>query len=320
MDRDRATAGVLALAERIGARVFSSALASRCGFPEDHPLFAGSLPRIRTGVVDRLHGHDVIVVLGAPVFNYHISADGPYIPAGSTLFQLTDDSNAASYAAVGTSIITTLGPAIERLLPLLDAAPPRRPAPAAHARERIAPSDPIGVEYLLQAVAATLPPDALIAEEAPTTHTFLHDYLPMRAGRYFAAASGSLGYGLPAAVGVALAAPGTRVVALIGDGSSYYAFQGLWTAVEHRLPIAFVIVNNGGYGAMRSFSQLLGSQRSPSFDIGHCDVVALARGFGCPGARVTRAADLEPALLEAYRSDGPVLIDVTVESAPKKLF
>jgi benzoylformate decarboxylase len=319
VDRDGAAAAAVQLADRLGARVFSSALASRCSFPEDHPLFAGALPRIRTGVVERLRGHDLVVVLGAPVFNYHIHAEGPFVEPGTTVFQLTDDANAASWATVGTSIITSLRAALERIVPRVRANT-RASTVQPHFRSRIEPGEQITIQYLLQALGETLPRDALIAEEAPVTHTVLHDYLPMRPGMYFSAASGSLGYGLPAAVGCALAAPGRRVVAVVGDGSSYYSIQGLWTAVEHRLPITFVIVNNGGYGAMKAFAEQYGSKRSPSFDIAHVDFVALAKGFGCPATRVERGADLEPALQEAHLSAGPVLIDVIVETTVQKLF
>ncbi len=319
VDRDAAADVVVALAERTGARVFGSALASRCSFPETHPSFAGALPRIRSGVVERLRGHDLVVVLGAPVFNYHIHAEGPFIEPGTTVFQLTDDPNAASWATVGTSIITSLRPALERILPRLRAAArPARSEP--HHREPIAPGNVITIEYLLQSIAETLPRDALIAEEAPSTHTVLHDYLPMRPGAYFSTASGSLGYGLPAAVGCALATPGRRVVAIIGDGSSYYSIQGIWTAVEHRLPITFIIVNNGGYGSMKAFAQQYGSKRSPSFDIEHVDFIALAKGFGAPGMRVERSTDLVATLHEAHRSTGPVLVDVIVEAALKTLY
>ena len=181
-------------------------------------------------------------------------------------------------------------------------------------------SDPITSPYILEALGATMPPDTIIAEEAPSTHPVLHDYLPMRAGGHFTAASGSLGYGLPAAVGVALAAPGKRIVAIIGDGSAYYGIQGLWTAVEFDLPITFVIVNNGGYGAMKAFSMLFNSKRSPSFDIEHVDFIALAKGFGCKAKRVEKVDELAAALAAAHRSKGPMLLDVVVESAAKKLF
>jgi len=318
VDRDGASDLAVRFAERTGAHVFASALAGRCSFPETHPQFAGALPRIRTGVVERLSGYDLVLVLGAPVFNYHIHAEGPFLAPGTTLFQLTDDSNVASWAVTGTAIITSLRATLAALLPRVRArvaaplADMHRPAPAA-------PSDPITIAYLLQSLAETMPPDAIVAEEAPSTHPILHQYLPMRPGGHFTAASGSLGYGLPAAIGVALAAPGRRVVAVIGDGSSYYGIQALWTAVEHELPITFVIVNNGGYGAMKDFSALFGSTRSPSFDIGHVDFIGLARGFGCPARRIEHAADLGAALEAAHRSSGPILIDVVVESRIAKL-
>lgn len=317
VDRDGAADLAVALAERCGARVFASAMASRCGFPEAHPLFGGALPRIRSGVVEKLAGHDVVVVLGAPVFNYHIHAEGVYLAPGTTLFQLTDDPSLISWAPVGTGIVTALRPALAGLIERVRARPSSAPPP--RAREPVAPSDPITIEYLLQTLAQTLPPDALIAEEAPATHTILHDWLPMRPGAFFTMASGSLGYGLPAAIGLALAAPGKRVLALIGDGSLHYAPQGLWNAAEQRLPIAFVIVNNGGYSAMRSFSRLYQTGPSISFDIGHVDYCALAKSYGCAAVHVERANELPGALRDAHRSEGPVLVDVLVESGEKKL-
>jgi benzoylformate decarboxylase len=318
VDRDRAAGLVVRLAETLRAPVWASALVSRCGFPEDHPLFAGALPRIRRGVVETLRGHDVVVVLGAPVFNYHVHSEGPYVEEGTTVFQLTDDPNAASYAAVGTSILTALRPALEHLLPRLT--PSSRPLPEPRARPAASASDPIRIAYVLQALGETMPSDAIIAEETPAVHTVLHDFGLLRPGAYFAAASGSLGYGLPAAIGAALAAPGRRIVALIGDGSAHYGIQALWTAVEQRLPITFVIVNNEGYGAMNSFAELMGSQRSPSFAIPHVDFCALARGYGCQATLVDRAAALVPALEESFRSEGPVLLDVRVESTAPRLF
>ena len=319
VDRDGAVALAVQLAERTGAHVYSSALVHRCSFPEDHEQFAGALPRIRTGVVDTLRGHDVVVVLGAPVFNFHVHAEGPFVAEGTTVFQLTDDPNYASWAVTGTAVITSLRAALERLVQRVQG---RHFAPLENARPKptLPPGDLITIEALLMTLSKTIPADTMIAEEAPCTHMILHDYLPMKPGHYFAAASGSLGYGLPAAVGVALAAPGKRVVAIIGDGSSYYGIQGLWTAVEHNLPITFVIVNNGGYGAMKAFSQLFNSKRSPSFDIGHVDVVALAKGFGMAASRVEKSGDLAPALEAANASHGPILLDVIVETAVKKLF
>jgi len=317
VDRDAAADGVVRLAERLDAAVWASALTSRCGFPEDHRLFRGALPRVRSGVVESLQGHDLVLVLGAPVFNYHIHHDGPFIGEGTTVFQVTDDPRLASGAVVGTSIIAALEPVMRALLPRVGA---RRPVRTARARPRTEQRAEITIESLLDVLAAELPPDAIVVEEAPSTHTVLHDLLPLQPGRYLTAASGSLGFGLPAAAGAALASPGRRIVALIGDGSSHYGLPGLWTAAKHALPITYVIVDNAGYGAMRSFARLHGSQRSPDFSIEGVDFVALGAAFGLPARRVDASSELAGALREGFGRPGPALVDVVVDSGARNLF
>jgi benzoylformate decarboxylase len=317
VDRDDAVAELLELAERLQAPVFASALASRCSFPEDHPLFAGALPRIRSGVVQSLRPYDLVVVLGAPAFNYHVYSSGDFVPPGTRLFQLTDDPAAAAASGAGTAIITSLRPALRHLLRDV------RPATRRSAPPRLAPATPkserISIDLLLATLCDTLPADAIIVEEAPSTHTVLHDFGLLKPGAYFSAASGSLGYGLPAAVGAALAAPGRRIIGLIGDGSSYYGIQGLWTAAQHQLPITFVIVNNAGYGAMKQFTQHLKLTATPSFDIA-ADIEAIAAGFGCAVRHVDDPHMLAEALRESMTGSGPVVLNVVVDAGLPQLY
>ena len=100
--RDAAWAEVIALAERHQAPVWVSPLSARNSFPEQHPLFAGFLPADRAQLVARLAGGDLILVLGAPVFTYHVEGEGPHVPQGASLVQLTDDPAAAARAAGGS--------------------------------------------------------------------------------------------------------------------------------------------------------------------------------------------------------------------------
>jgi benzoylformate decarboxylase len=149
----------------------------------------------------------------------------------------------------------------------------------------------------------------------------LQRHLPIRGyGQFHTMASGGLGYGLPAAVGVALAKPNLRTIGIVGDGSLMYSIQALWTAAQHRLPLTVVVINNGGYGAMRSFSQTLNVKGPPGIDLPGIDPVQIAAGFGCASLRVDKAAALEKALTEAWRAEGPVLIDVPVDQAVVKLY
>jgi benzoylformate decarboxylase len=95
--------------------------------------------------------------------------------------------------------------------------------------------------YLMQQIAALRPEDSIVVEEAPSSRGAMHDHLPMlHRDAFHTCASGGLGHGLPAAVGVALARPGRKVIGLLGDGSAMYSIQGLWTAARLHLPVAFL--------------------------------------------------------------------------------
>lgn len=320
VDQDAAWDLAVQLAERLEAPVWSSPMSGRASFPEDHRLFAGHLPPVRAQLAAKLAGHDLILVLGAPVFTYHVHTSGEFVPDGATLWQLTDDAEIAARSPVGASLRCSLCVGLTQLLDGLSAR--RRvegkgrtlPAPPA-ARDR-----PSGA-WLMHTVARLMPSDAVIVEEAPTHRGALRDFLPIRrSGTFYAAASGGLGWAVPAAVGVALAQPGRKVICLVGDGSSLYSIQSLWTAMECKLPIAFVIFNNGGYGALRSFGSMLGIPGAPGHDVEGVDFVALARGFGCEAERVDSSADTERALRRAFTSPSPCLIDVHLDDAVEKLY
>lgn len=116
VDRDNAWNQVVALAERHNARVWAAPMSGRCGFPEDHRLFAGFLPAARERIVTLLTGHDALFVLGAPVFTYHVEGSGPHIPEGASLFQLIDDPDTAAWTPVGDTAIGSVRLGVEDLL------------------------------------------------------------------------------------------------------------------------------------------------------------------------------------------------------------
>ena len=116
VDQDGAWPLAIQLAERLNAAVWESPMSGRRSFPEDHPLFAGFLPPLRQPLADRLAGHDVVLVIGAPVFTYHVHTGGSFVPEGTQLFHLTDDPEQAARAPVGTSILCTIQLGMEQLL------------------------------------------------------------------------------------------------------------------------------------------------------------------------------------------------------------
>ncbi|WP_404366916.1 thiamine pyrophosphate-dependent enzyme [Sphingomonas sp. MMS24-J45] len=175
------------------------------------------------------------------------------------------------------------------------------------------PSPDVLTDALLMArLAALRPANIAIVEEAPSTRGPMHDHFPIRAGDEFhTCASGGLGHGLPAAIGVALARPDTPVLCLLGDGSAMYAIQGLWTAAQTGADVRFVIVNNGGYAALDQFGALFGIEVVGS-KVPGLDFVGLAHSQGVSAQRVTEAAALDAAITDLFEGSGPRLIEVVV--------
>jgi benzoylformate decarboxylase len=315
VDRDHAFDDVVRLAEKHNARVWTAPMCGRCGFPENHPLFAGFLPAAREKIVALLEGHDLIFVIGAPAFTYHVEGHGPHIPPEAALCQLIDDPAVASWTPTGTIAVGSVRLGVLDLLSR--SAPTRRALPAPRARAPIAEaSTPMSAAFVLQTLDRLRPGNCIVVEEAPTARPVMQSYMTFtRSQSFFTMDSGGLGYGMPAAVGVALAKPDHRVIAILGDGSSMYSIQGLWSAAQLNLPIVFLILNNRRYAALQEFAPLFGFPAGDSVqgtDLPGIDFVALAQGQGCSALRVQVSSELEPALTRALQSTTPVLIELAI--------
>ena len=318
VDAEGAGPALVALAETLRAPVLAAPFASRVCFPEDHPLFAGFLPAAPGAIGAALAPFDAVLVAGAPVFTFHVAGECAAFSGQAPIFQLTTDGEAAAAAGAGTALLGSLRlglPALASLLPeATRAAPaPRPPAPVPD------PGSPLRAEWLFGAIRQRLPAGAVVVEEAPSHRPAIQRHLPITEwGGFYTMASGGLGHSLPAAMGVALA--GRRVVAVIGDGSMLYCIQALWNAAQGRLPVTVVVVNNGGYGAMRSFSGVLGVSGAPGIDVAGVDFSAIAAGFGVPARRCETPAQVIAALEEGLALDGPLLLDVPVDPAIPHLY
>lgn len=320
VDRDGAWDEVRQLAERHRARVWTAPMSARCGFAEDHPLFAGFLPAMREKIVALLEGHDLILAIGAPAFAYHVEGTGPHLPAGASLCQLIDDPQTAAWTPSGMSAVCSIRLGVQDLLERTAPAKPRTTPP--NRAERLPAAPPIGgermsVAYALQTLHELRDARDIVVEEAPGARSVMQEHLPItRSETFYTMASGGLGWGLPAAVGVALGKPGARVISLMGDGSSMYSIQALWSAAQLQLPITFVVLKNRRYAALQDFAPVFGfapADKPQGTDLPALDFVALARGQGCDAVHVERAEDLRDALVRALRSTGPMLVEIEVQ-------
>jgi benzoylformate decarboxylase len=315
VDRKGAFYDTVALAEKLKAAVWEAPLASRAGFPQDHPLFQGSLAPAQKQVCEQLSDYDVVLVLGAPVFLYYPYVPGPVVPEGTRVLQITGDPNKAVRAALGTSLFGNVALAVRQLIELLPEEPDRPSPPVREAPPTPEPATPIPPAYLLHTLAELLPDEVSIFEESGSARGTFHEHVrPSWPGAYFNAASGGLGYAMPAAVGYKLALPERPVVCLIGDGSSMYSNQALWTAAQYGANVLFVVVDNQGYYILKGFRDALGLDDTvPGLDVPGIDLVKVAEGMGVRGERIEDVNDLENALKRGFAAKWPYLINVMVE-------
>jgi benzoylformate decarboxylase len=318
VDRDGAWDDVLALAERHNAAVWIAPMSGRCGFPQDHRLFMGVLPAMREKIVALLGGHDLVFALGAAAFTYHVEGHGPHVPPGAQLVQLIEDPGTAAWTPEGTSAVGGVRLGVQDLL--ARPAPPtlssRTAPPLRAARPRAEPSALMSVQYVMQTLAELRDAHSIVVEEAPSSRAAMHAYLPiLHSETFYTMCSGGLGYAMPAAVGVALAKPGSKVIGLLGDGSAMYSIQALWSAAQLQLPITFIILKNRRYAALQEFAPTFGfgpDDKLEGTELPDLDFLALARGQGCDAVQVSDPAQLHQVLRDALAHPRAMLVEVDV--------
>jgi benzoylformate decarboxylase len=313
-------------AERLKAPVYISPLADRASFPQTHPQFRGMVPIAIGPLSKKLQGHDLIIVIGAQVFRYYPFIAGDYLPSGAELLQVTNDPWDAAAAVAGESLLSDAKLALEAFI---DAVPTvtSRPAPAALQIDRNLPSVPNNPLTALEAFAALSelrPEDAILVNETASNFSDLMQRWPIqKADTYYTFASGGLGWGSPAAVGVALAEKkgGTNrpVVAVIGDGAFQYSVQDVYTAVQLKLKLVFVVPCNGEYAILKEFAVLEKTPNVPSLDIPGLDVISAAKGFGCATVHAKTSQEIKEAFAAALKADGPTLIAIPIARQERPL-
>jgi benzoylformate decarboxylase len=312
------------LAERLVAPVFQESFGARAGFPQDHRLFAGFLPADRPRLREKLAPYDCVLVVGAPVFRQSSYAPGRLTERATRIALVSDDAEEVRRSPAELAVVAPLAAACRELARVVTqraAAPPQRFA-APPPPDPPAPGELMRAGHVLAALAERLPRDAVVVEEAPVDRPELHDRLLAREPLGFlSAAMGGLGFALGGATGVRMALPRRPVVAVVGDGSSLYGIQALWTAAHERVGVLFVILSNGGYAIMDRLAERR-ELAAPWPGFAEVDVAAIARGFGCPAQRIDShdellrtLDDVVPTLAER---DEPLLLDVVI--APTETF
>ncbi len=320
-DDPETRAALLALAERLDAPVWQESFGARAGFPQDHPLFAGHLPADRPRLREALSSHDAVLVVGAPVFRQYAFTPGRLLLEGTRVLLITGDPEEAHRSPADLALLAPPASACAQLVDLLPARERRPREP--RAVERVpppGPGEPLRAAHVLDALAERLPPEAIVVEDTPSSRPELHQRVPAVSYLGFvSAAMGGLGFALPGAIGLRLGAPGRPVVAVVGDGSSLYQIQSVWSAAHYRVGVLFVVLQNRGYAVMDHLAASGGTGSAwPALD--GIDLAGLARALSCPARAVTTYAELVAVLDDVVPTlaerDEPLLLEVAVARDP----
>jgi benzoylformate decarboxylase len=325
----------VAFAETLGAPVWAAPASERAPFPENHPLYSGGLPFAMGPLGKKLEGHDVALVVGAPVFRYYPYVAGPYLPEGLRLLHISDDPGETARAPVGDSLLGDPVLSLEGLKLLLGNHKPKTTKARETLAHRLAPHPPGAPKFsgdgrltaaqVFRALNQVRPPNTILVEETPSNLPDLHtEWAITEPDTYWTFASGILGWNLPAAVGIALAERDSGrnrpVICIIGDGSFQYSIQSLWTAAQLRLPLLIVVPRNDEYGILKSFANLEDTPGVPGLDIPGFDVVSIAKGYGCEAARLDDLEAIKKAALEAWGKSKPTVLEVPISPQVPPLF
>ena len=327
-------------AEALGAPAYQCSTPYGAHFLSESPCFMGALSRLQKQVREVLSPYDLMIVLGADPLRMSVYSEVDPLPDGLGIVQigLVDWDLAKNYGAE-IALKADVKETLRALIPALKAAGggaletrAKQGAAALASKnwtakrkgviEQISKAShqsPIDPDWLALQVVEAMPDNAILVDEGLTSS---RQILAMRPHRdrygYHALASGGIGWGLPASVGVSLANPDRQVVCYSGDGSSMYSIQALWTAANHKLPLTFIIVNNGGYRIIKQ--RLLAFHGDDNY-VGMdfidppVDFTGIARSLGLEATRVTDPGQLKSVLSSAFSRPGAKLIEVVVNNA-----
>jgi benzoylformate decarboxylase len=328
------------LSQTLGCPAYQQSVPYGAHFLSESPCFMGAISRVQAQTRDMLSAYDLMIVLGSDPLRMSVHSEVEPLPAGMPIVQigLVDWDLGKNYP-VQIALKADVKETLKALIPALKVA--GGAALQAHAKNGIAAlasrnwtarrlklveelaknkdRTPIDPDWLTLQVVEAMPKNAILVDEGLTASRYLPALQAYRDRYgYHSLASGGIGWGLPASVGVSLANPHRPVVCYSGDGSAMYSIQALWTAAHHKLPLTVVIVNNGGYRIIKqrllSFhqnSQFIGMD----FSDPPVDFAGMARALGVDAMRIAEAKDVSQALVSAFNRPGPKLIEVVVEGS-----
>jgi benzoylformate decarboxylase len=281
-----------------------------------------------------LDGCDLVFAVGARVFYPFSAGRHPRLPPGAGLVHVHPaPGQVGGRVPTVAGITAEVAGSLDVLLPHLRQAVDPAVATARQGRltalraarqqarraeTGAAGTVPLRVEHVAAELNEVLPPDAIVVDEGVRSSTRLLRHLDIGDGQLLLRSSGgALGWGVPAAVGASIGQPGRPVVAVVGDGSYHFCVQALWTAVQEQARLVVVVLDNGGYLAVKTaIERYLGVPHDPRVHPGTrlpaIDHAGVARGYGASGVTLEHRGETAAAVKEALEAGGVAVVAVSV--------
>jgi benzoylformate decarboxylase len=340
--RSGALEEVVRFAELTGARVYQNWM-SDVNFPVNHPQYLGDLDPNSPPAGAAFKDVDLLIGIGCPMFGQGFYNPDKTLPENLKIIQIDDNPweigknypvDCGIQGDVKTSL-SELNQAIEEQIStgVLSEAKSRAGEIAA---ERAGIDDqfkkqveaewdnsPVSISRLMAEIKKVVDPDTVIVDDCWSSSGMLRKTLDLTEHKSFyrARQGGSIGWGLPGALGVKLGSPDKKVLAVSGDGSASWSMQSLWTAARYKIPVTYVITNNATYRQVKLVRRIvLGDYPLNEKHLGMeldkpvINFSLLAESMGVKGERVERPEDLNHVLNTAMDSEEPRLVEVFVEN------
>lgn len=331
-------------AEMIGASVHQIWMTD-VNFPVNHPQYVGDFDSTGPDMRKMLEECDLVIGIGCSMFYDAFYKGEIIIPADVKFIHIDPDpwelgKNFPINCGIQADIKAALSEfcdelekeldsdyrsAVEKRIARLKEQNDKAKAELQKKIESEKNNVPVAVSALMDAIKSVITPDTIIVDDSWSSSALLRKILePSRPNSYLRARGGSIGFGLPGALGINLSLPDKKVLCVSGDGSAAWSMQSLWTAAHYDIPVTYVITNNATYRQVKNVRKMiLGDYPLDTKLIGMeldnpvIDFVMLAKSMGVEGYKVTQPEKLKETIKAAMESGKPALVEVFMETPAK---